>query len=92
MPDMTGVRQTTLNWPGAVSLSSRYAGRISCACADEDANSIASTMPAIIHLELLPTHHCTPNPEATAVADGAGAARWFSGGLGSNRVYLARMS
>ena len=27
MPARTGVRQSTLNWPGAVSLISRYAGR-----------------------------------------------------------------
>src|SRR5262245_59081815 len=50
MPARTGVRQSTLNWLGDVSLISRYAGRASCACvvgtASAPANSNSSTRKA----------------------------------------------
>src|SRR6266542_5607045 len=42
MPARTGVRQSTLNWLGDVSLISRYAGRASCARVVGTARAIAN--------------------------------------------------
>ena len=43
MPASTGVRHRRSNCPGAVSFSSRYAGRDSCACAAEATSSASNT-------------------------------------------------
>ena len=95
MPASTGVRQSTVYWPGAVSLISRYAGRDSWARAagspassDEQRRRDVSGDAA--HADHFDTAPDGAGPFVTCEDDGAAAARRAA--PGSSTVYLARMS